>query len=283
MENLEGPKSGWSPVWGAKRLYTWTHLTVLFSFLTSPSVSGFFIKYKQQFPRASPSVQLSEVRNREVVSLGMGEDLWSLVIEEKPSALYWLSPVARSFQQDRLWWGDAKVLTLSHLLCSKTEHSCCRPDLQGSQLSVADERLVPICPATRTCLTWTLVLSLSTSAIYYCGQGTQEGAFCFLWEWCSALQCCDCARYVVFLWLASSRCFLTFLFLSKSLCFTSEAVVCVCRSYLKLQWVTWLTESQSLVNAHEAQGRWVVAAVVYELVQPGLVLGGRRLKTDPRR
>lgn len=64
MENLEGPKSGWSPVWGAKRLYTWTYLTVLFSFLTSPSVSGFFIKYKQQFPRASPSVQLSEVRNR---------------------------------------------------------------------------------------------------------------------------------------------------------------------------------------------------------------------------
>lgn len=60
---------------GAKRLYTWIHLTMLFSFLTSPSVSEFFIKYKQQFPRASSSVQLSEVRNREGVSLGMGEGL----------------------------------------------------------------------------------------------------------------------------------------------------------------------------------------------------------------
>lgn len=153
MENLEGPKSGWSPVWGAKRLYTWIHLTMLFSFLTSPSVSEFFIKYKQQFPRASSSVQLSEVRNREGVSLGMGEGLWSPGIEDKLSALYWLSPVATSFQQDRLWWGDAKVLTLSHLPCSEPEHSCCRPDLQGSQLSVADERLVPICSATCTWLT----------------------------------------------------------------------------------------------------------------------------------
>lgn len=123
------------------------------------------------------------------------------------AALYWFSPVATSFQQDELWWGDEKVLTLSHFHGFSVSHAA-EARFTRQPMSVADERLVSIVKINSG------LLSLQTSAIYYCGQGTQESAFCFLWESCSALQCCDCHRHV-FLWLVSFSCFLTFLFCLK--------------------------------------------------------------------
>lgn len=141
----------------------------------------------------------------------MGEGLWSLLAEDKPSLHYtdsalWIhlfkktgsdggckSPhiISPAFQ-----W--ARALTLQATFTRQPTE--CGRWKAGAHLP-SHMYMAKINSG---------LLSLATSAIYYCGQGTQESAFCFLWELCSALQCCDCARHV-FLWLTSSSSFLTFL------------------------------------------------------------------------
>lgn len=186
-------------------------------------------------------------------------------------ALYWLSPVATSFQQDRFWWGDKEVLIFSHLLFSEPEHLCCRPDLQGSQLSVADERLVPICPATSTCFKINSGLLLFKCNLLL---WTRHLAKCllFLWELCPALQCCDCARQV-FLWLASSSCFLTFLFCLKFILHKWSSGLCL-QELPEAAMCYLANRVTDLGRCSWGTGRQVGADVMSELVQLGPFLAG---------
>ena len=117
-------------------------------------------------------------------------------------------------------------------------------------------------------------LPLSTSVIYYCGQDSQESAFCFLRELCSALQC----RWLVleilllFEWL-SQEFFWDFFFFPKKV-YASQVKqwsVSIGATY-SCNWSSTLQNQQSLVDTHEPQGRQVVAAACMNCNHLGLSL-----------
>lgn len=81
-------------------------------------------------------------------ALGMAEGFQSRVMREKPSLHYTESVLWLRIFSMRQALRDG--CTLSFPLFRELGRSSCRPDLQDSQLSTADERQVAICSATCT-------------------------------------------------------------------------------------------------------------------------------------